>query len=57
MKFRLNGREGGALVEVLVNFKYLGQPLDQTEDDCSAVGQIINQARKVWRKLGGLLRR
>ena len=31
MDFILYGREGGALVEEVSNFKYLGRPLDQTD--------------------------
>ena len=33
MESRLYGKEGGALVEGVANFKYLGRPLDQTDDD------------------------
>ena len=37
MEFILYGREGDALVEGVSNFKYLGRPLDQTDDDCPEV--------------------
>ena len=34
IEFRLYGREGGVLVEVVTQFEYLGRPLDQTDDEC-----------------------
>ena len=37
MEFGLYGREGGALVEGVTTFNYLGLTLDQTDDDWSAV--------------------
>ena len=33
MELSLYGREGGYLMEVVENFKYLGQSLDQMDDD------------------------
>ena len=33
MEFILYGGEGGALVEVVANFKYMVHPLDKTDDD------------------------
>ena len=33
MEFSLYGRERDTLVETVANFKYLGQPLDQSYDD------------------------
>ena len=51
MEFRLYGREGDALVEVVANFKYLVRPLDQTDDDCPEVRRNIKKGRRVW---GGL---
>ena len=36
-------------------FKYLGRPLDQTDDDWPAIRRKIKQARTVWERLGKLL--
>ena len=36
MDFSLYGRVGGALVEVVENFKYLGRTLYQMDNDCPA---------------------
>ena len=41
----------------MANFKYLGQNLDQMDDDWPAVSQKIMWARSVWGRLGKLLRR
>ena len=46
-EFSLYGREGNDLVEGVANFKYLGQPLDQMDDDWLAVRQNIKRAQKV----------
>ena len=43
------------MVEEVENFKYLGQTLDQTDDDLPAVMQNIMHARLVWGKLGKIL--
>ena len=45
------------LVEGVENFKYLRRPLDQTDDNWPEIIQNIKQARKVWGRLGKLLRR
>ena len=37
MEFSLYGEEGGNMVEGVANFKYMGQTLDQTNDDWPAV--------------------
>ena len=46
MESRLYGKEGGALVGVVVQFKYLRRPLDH--DDWSEIFWNIKRARKVW---------
>ena len=40
------------MVEGVENFKYLGQTLDQTDDDWPAVRQKIMRARLIWGRLG-----
>ena len=45
------------MVEGLSNFKYMGQKLDQTDDDWPAVRQKTMRARLVWGRLGTLSRR
>ena len=55
MEFILYGGEGGALVEGLENFKYLGRPLDQTDENWTTIRQNIKQERTVWESLGKLL--
>ena len=57
MEFSLYGREGGALVEGMVQFKYLGLPLDKTDDYWPAVRQNVKRARRVWGRLGKMLQR
>ena len=39
------------------NFKYLGQPKEQTDNDWPEVWKKIMRARAVWERLGMLLRR
>ena len=46
MEFILYSKEGGALVGVVVQFKYLRRPLDH--DDWSEIFRNIKRARKVW---------
>ena len=41
LDFSLYGEEGGEMVEEVENFKYLGQTLDQTDDDWPVVGKKI----------------
>ena len=48
MEFSLYGREGETLVEGVEKFKYMGRPLEQTEDDWLAVIQNAKQALRVW---------
>ena len=57
MEFILYREEGGDMVEVVANFKYLGQSLDQMDDDWPEVRRNIMRARLVWRRLGALLLR
>ena len=56
MDFSLYEREGGALVEGVESFKYLGRLLDQTDYDWLEIIRNIKQAQKVWGSLRGLLR-
>ena len=55
--FNLDGEEGDKRVENVLTFRYLGQPLDQTDDDWPDVRQNIICARWVWGRLGTPLRR
>ena len=57
MELRFYRRVGGALVEGVENFKYLGRPLDQTDDDWPAVRHNVKRARMVMWRLGKMLRR
>ena len=52
MEFNLYGGEGDERVENIPTFQYMGQPLDQTDDDWPAVWQNIMRERSVWGKLG-----
>ena len=51
------GRYGGALVEGVVQFKYLGRPLDQTDDNFTVIHHNIKRARKVWVQVRKMLQR
>ena len=55
MEFNLDGEEGDERVENVRTFRYLGRPLDQTDDDWTAVRRNIMRARSVWGRLGTLL--
>ena len=55
MEFSLDGEEGGDRVENVPTLRYLVRPLDQTDDDWTAVRQNIMRARLVWGTLGTLL--
>ena len=57
MEFNLYGREGGDLVEGMVQFKYLGLPLDKTDYYWPAVRRNVKRARRVWGRLGKMLQR
>ena len=55
MEFILYGRGGGALVELVAQFKYLGSPLDQTDGECLVVQSNVKWARRVWGRLGNIM--
>ena len=57
MYFSLEGVEGEDRVDNVTTFRYLGRPLDQTDDDCPAVPRNIMCTSSVWGILGTLLRR
>ena len=56
MEFSMYRGEGGEMVEVVANFKYLGRTLDQMDDDWPAVRQNIMHTRLVLGMLGTLIR-
>ena len=43
------------MVEGVATFRYLGRPLDQTDDDWPVVRRNIMHVRLVWGRLGTLL--
>ena len=47
MELILYWEEGGGLVERVEEFKYMGRPLDQTDDDWPEVWQNIMRTRLV----------
>ena len=47
MKFSFCEREGGALVEGVLQLRYLGHTLDQTDDDWTEIRHNIKRERKV----------
>ena len=55
MELNLNGEEEDERVENLPTFQYLGRPLDQTDDDWTAVRKNIMCARSVLGNLGTVL--
>ena len=57
MEFRLYGSEGETLVEGAAQIKYLGRPLDQTDDNWTEVQRNAKRAQKVWGILGKILQR
>ena len=48
MDFSLYGIEVDELVEGVTQFKYLGIPLDQSDNDCPDILRYIRRAHKVW---------
>ena len=46
-KFSFCEREGGALVEGVLQLRYLGHTLDQTDDDWTEIRHNIKRERKV----------
>ena len=57
MELILWGINRDALVEGVAKFQYLGRPLDKTKNDWPAVRWNVNQARRVWGRLGKMLRK
>ena len=57
MEFNLDGEEGDERVENVMTFRYLGRPLDQTNDYWTDVQQNIIHAKLFWGRLGTLLQR
>ena len=55
MEFSLYSRQGDVLVEGVLQFKYLGRPMDQTDENCPAVWQNVKWVRKVWGGLGKIM--
>ena len=55
MEFSLFGREGYELVEGVTQFKYLGRPLDQYDNDWPEILRNTSRARKVWGQLGNIM--
>ena len=55
MELSLYEREGGYLMEGVENFKYLGRPLDQMDDDWKMVQWNFKRAQRVWGRLGKML--
>ena len=55
MEFNLDGEEGDERVENVMTFRYLGRPLDQTNDYWTDVQRNIMHAKLVWWRLGTLL--
>ena len=53
----MEGREGEERMENVENFRYLGRPIYQTDDDWLAVRRKIMRARSVWGRLGTLFLR
>ena len=56
MEISLYGVEGGAMVEGLETFNYLGLPLDQTDDDWPSIRRNIMREIMVWGRLEKILR-
>ena len=56
MEFILEEGEKEERVENVTMFRYLGTPLDQTDDDWRAVRRNIMRTRLVWGRLGTLIR-
>ena len=55
--FILYREEEVELVKVVPNFKYMGRPLDQADDDWPEVWKKIMRSRSVWGRLGMIIRR
>ena len=57
MEFCLYGRGGFVMVEGVENFKCMGRPLKQTDDDWPAVRRNIKRPWRVWERSVKMLRR
>ena len=57
IEFSLYRREGGAMVDGVSTFKYLGRPLGQTYNYWPEIRQNVLITRTVWGSLRNLLRR
>ena len=55
MDFILYGIEVYTLVEGVTNFKYMGRPMDQTDNDWPYVRQKVKRAQRFWGGLGKML--
>ena len=44
-------------MEGVANFKYLGRPLEQMDDDWAVVRQNFKRAQRVWGRLGKIPQR
>ena len=56
MEFSMIGKEGEGTIERVALLKYLGRPLEQSDDNWPAVRQNIGRAQQVWGRLGFILR-
>ena len=57
MELSLTVEEGKETIEVVALIKYLGRPLEQSDDDFSEVRRNIRKARHFWGRLRVILRR
>ena len=56
MTFSLTGEEGEETIGGVDVFKYLGWPMDQSDDNWPHVRRNIRKARQIWGWLRELLR-
>ena len=55
--FSLTGEDEEKLIKGVETFKYLGRMLDPLDDDWPAVRRNFGTSRRVWIRIGKLLRR
>ena len=55
MEFSIFGREGYELVEGVTQFKYLGRPLDQSDNGWPKILRNTRRLRKFWGQMGKIL--
>ena len=55
--FSLTGEDEVECIEGVDTFKYQGRMLDRSDDDWPELIQNVRKARRVWRRIGKLLRR